>query len=86
MNLPDDPLEDVRQEHETWLAELEGLAVEAIATNDWTAFYTHVVEIQNEHELHGEAVISIGEDASADRLHSSSADLSQTTDKQSLRI
>lgn len=82
---PPDPLEEIRQEHETWLAELEGLAVEAIATNDWTAFYAHVVEFQNEHELHGEAVISIGEDASADRLHSSSADLEPNDRKQSLR-
>ena len=35
---PYDPLEDVRQEHESWLSELEGLAVYALATNDWTAF------------------------------------------------
>lgn len=28
---PPDPLEDIRQEHESWLAELEGLAVQAIA-------------------------------------------------------
>ena len=33
---PPDPLEYIRQVHESWLAELEGLAVEAIATNDWS--------------------------------------------------
>jgi hypothetical protein len=33
---PPDPLEYIRQLHESWLAELEGLAVEAIATNDWS--------------------------------------------------
>jgi hypothetical protein len=76
---PYDPLEDVRQEHESWLSELEGLAVYALATNDWTAFYAHVVEFQNEHELHGEAVISIGEDASADELNTPSAGSNQTT-------
>jgi hypothetical protein len=30
-------LEAVRQEHESWLAELEGLAVQAIASRDWSA-------------------------------------------------
>jgi hypothetical protein len=55
-------LEEIRQEHESWLAELEGLAVEAIASNDWTALYTHLVDFQNEHDLHGESVIAISED------------------------
>jgi hypothetical protein len=53
--------EEIRQEHETWLAELEGLAVEAIASNNWDALYTHVVDFQNEHDLHGETGIAIGE-------------------------
>ena len=52
-------LEAIRQEHETWLAELEGLAVEAIASNDWDTFYAHIVDFQNEHDLHGESVIAI---------------------------
>jgi hypothetical protein len=56
----------ISQQHEAWLNELEGLAIEAIATNDWTAFYTHVVDFQNEHELHGEALIAIGEDEPSD--------------------
>jgi len=93
---PPDPLEDIRQEHESWLAELEGLAVEAIATNDWTTFYAHVVDFQNEHDLHGETFIAIGEDSisecltvrhslaqeevSADELHTPSADPFQTTE------
>jgi hypothetical protein len=55
---PFDSLEDIRQEHESWLAELEGLAVEAIATNDWADFYAHVVNFQNENDLHDEAFIS----------------------------
>jgi len=56
----------ISQQHEAWLNELEGLAIEAIATNDWTAFYTHVVDFQNEHELYGEALIAIGEDEPSD--------------------
>ncbi len=59
-------LEEIRQEHESWLAELEGLAVEAIASNDWTALYTHLVNFQNEHDLHGESGIAISEDCPSD--------------------
>ena len=58
--IPD--LEAIRQEHESWLGELEGLAVEAIASNDWTAFYAHLIDFQNEHNLHGESVIAIREE------------------------
>ena len=58
---PPDPLEDIRQEHEGFLSELEGLAVEAIAINDWSAFYAHVVDFQNEFDLHGEASILLPE-------------------------
>ena len=58
MSISED-LEELRQQHETWLAELEGLAVEAIATNNWDAFYAHVVDFQNEHDLHGETGIEI---------------------------
>jgi len=60
MSISED-LEEIRQEHEAWLAELEGLAVEAIAKNNWDALYTHVVDFQNEHDLHGKSVIAIGE-------------------------
>lgn len=38
----DADLEEVRQEHETWLAQLEGLAVKAIASSNWEPFYAHV--------------------------------------------
>jgi hypothetical protein len=57
-----DPLEYIRQVHEAFLTELEGLAVEAIATNNWDAFYAHVVDFQNEHDLHGVTGIAIGID------------------------
>lgn len=70
---------EIAQEHESWLNELEGLAVEAIATNDWTAFYAHVVDFQNENDLHGEALIAIGQDeASTDEMDNPSAGLVQT--------
>ena len=76
---PPDPLEDIRQEHEGFLTQLEALAVEAIATNDWTAFYAHVVDFQNENDLHGEALIAIGQDeASTDEMENPSAGLVQT--------
>jgi hypothetical protein len=54
-------LEFIRQLHEPFLVELEGLAVEAIATNNWDAFYAHVVDFQNEHDLHGETGVAIRE-------------------------
>ena len=41
--------------------ELEALAVEAIATNDWDAFYQHLIEFQSQHDLHGVTGIAIGE-------------------------
>lgn len=58
---PDEHLEAIRQQHESFLADLEGLAVEAIATNNWDAFYAHLIDFQNEHDLHGESVIAIEE-------------------------
>lgn len=54
-------LEFIRQQHESFLNDLEGLAVEAIASNNWDVFYAHVVDFQNEHDLHGESGIAIGE-------------------------
>ena len=35
--------------------------MEAIATNNWDAFYAHVVDFQNEHDLHGQSGIAIGD-------------------------
>ncbi len=60
-NTPD--YEFIRQIHESWLAELEGLAVQAIATNDWDAFYQHLIEFQSQNNLHGVTGIAIGEEA-----------------------
>jgi hypothetical protein len=86
-------LEAIRQEHETWLNELEGLAVQAIAKNNWDAFYAHVVDFQNEHDLHGETGIAIFKnltvrfsklEASTKSLSGSGADSLPTT--EALRI
>jgi hypothetical protein len=49
---------EITQEHEVFLTQLEGLAIQAIATNNWVKFYAHVVDFQNEHALHGETVIA----------------------------
>jgi len=57
---------EIAQEHESFLNELEGLAVEAIATNDWTAFYAHVVDFQNEQDLHGESGFANIDDTDGD--------------------
>jgi hypothetical protein len=62
---PPDPLEEIRQEHEEFLTKLEELAILAIAFNSWDAFYRHVVDFQNEHDLHGESLIDIGEELDA---------------------
>lgn len=71
---------EIAQEHEGFLTELEGLAIQAIATNDWSKFYTHVVDFQNENELHGEALISIGNDeANIEDLDRPDAGLVPTT-------
>jgi hypothetical protein len=42
---PPDPLEDIRQEHESFLTQLEALAVQAIASGDWTPLLEHLNEI-----------------------------------------
>jgi len=81
-------LEAIRQEHEFWLVQLEALAVQAIASNDWDAFYAHVVDFQNEYDLHGESRIAISTEnltvrflASTDSLRGSGADLLPTTEQ-----
>jgi hypothetical protein len=38
-------IEAIRQEHESFLTQLEALAVQAIATNDWTPVLEHLNEI-----------------------------------------
>jgi hypothetical protein len=74
--------------------ELEGLAVEAIASNNWDAFYA-LIDFQNEHDLHGETGIAIGQnltvrfcpptEASTDSLTRSGADLLPKRTKQTIR-
>ena len=84
---PTPDLEAIRQEHESFLAELEGIAVEAIASNNWDRFYSHVVDFQNQYDLHGESGIAISKnltvrflelEASTDSLSGSGADLLPT--------
>ena len=78
---PYDPLEDVRQEHETWLAELEGLAVEAITSGNWTPVLEHLNEIMawQDGKLHE----AQKQKASADEMDTPSADLTKTTRNES---
>jgi hypothetical protein len=56
-------LEAIRQEHEPFLTKLEALAVQAIASNNWENFYEHLIDFQNEYDLHGETGIAIGTEA-----------------------
>lgn len=55
-------LEAIRQENEPFLSKLEALAVCAIATNNWDAFYQHLIEFQSEHDLHGVTGIALGQE------------------------
>lgn len=45
MTTPD--LEFIRQQHESFLNDLEGLAVEALATRDWSAVYDHIAKVSD---------------------------------------
>jgi len=65
--IKNEPLEAIRQEHEGFLSQLEGLAVKAIATNDWSDVYDHINF--NAPQL----------EASTKSLTRSGADSSQTT-------
>lgn len=56
-------LDAIRQEHESFLSDLEALAVQAIASNDWDEFYGHLVDFQSEYDLHGVTGIAIGTEA-----------------------
>ncbi len=40
--LTPDQMEAIRQQHEGFLTQLEGLAVQAIAKGDWTDVYDHI--------------------------------------------
>jgi hypothetical protein len=88
---PDEHLEAIRQEHEPFLTKLEALAVQAIATNNWDSFYQHLIDFQNEHDLHGETGIAIAQnltvkflklEASTDSLRRSGADFSPKPTKR----
>jgi hypothetical protein len=72
-NTPD--YEFIRQIHESWLSQLEGLAVEAIASANWTPVLEHLNEIMawQDSQLHE------AQKASTKSLSGSGADfLSQT--------
>jgi hypothetical protein len=56
-----DYLEEIRQQHESFLTELEALAVQAIATNDWSDFYELLVNFQSENDIHGVTGVAIDE-------------------------
>ncbi len=75
------PLEDIRQEHETFLTQLETLAVQAIVTNDWTPVLEHLNEIMAWQDglLHE----AQKQKASADELSTPSASPNPTTRNES---
>lgn len=76
---PPDLLEEIRQEHEEFLTTLEALAVEAIASGDWTPVLEHLNEIMAWHD--GKLHEAQKSRVSADSLTGSSADPSQTTEQ-----
>ncbi|HEY9709388.1 MAG TPA: hypothetical protein V6D48_14385, partial [Oculatellaceae cyanobacterium] len=87
-----DPLEEIRQQHEAFLNDLEGLAVEALASGDWSEVYAHIATIAgsktnlsecfNSPEEYDEAIAFInrllGDEASTKSLTRSGADLLPT--------
>jgi hypothetical protein len=72
-NTPD--YEFIRQIYESWLSQLEGLAVEAIASANWSPVLDHLNEMMawQDSQLHE------AQKASTDSLSRSGADFSQTT-------
>jgi len=68
--IPSGSLEAIRQEHESWLAELEALAVQAIASADWSPVLEHLNEIMawQDSQLHE------AQKGSTDSLDGSGAD------------
>jgi hypothetical protein len=78
---PLDPLEEIRQEHESWLGQLEGLAVEAIAFGDWTPVLEHISEVMTwqDAKLHEAQKQKVN----ADELSTPSADFNPTTRNES---
>ncbi|MBE9128207.1 MULTISPECIES: hypothetical protein [unclassified Coleofasciculus] len=52
-------IQAVKDEHEAWLNDLEGYAIEAIATGNWDKVSAHIFDLH--YELNG-ACIDIGDD------------------------
>lgn len=48
---PPDPLEEIRQLHEAFLNDLEGLAVEALFCGDWSEVYAHIEQVRPKTDL-----------------------------------
>lgn len=48
--LCDEVVSEISQEYETWLGELEGLAIKAIALKDWEPVLEHIREFQENQE------------------------------------
>lgn len=99
MTTPD--LEFIRQQHEAWLNDLEGYAVQALASGDWSEVYAHLAAIAlrktnlcecfDSKEEYNEVITFIdrilGDRASTKVLSRPGADsFSQPTNKQSIRI
>ena len=68
-NTPD--YEFIRQIHESWLAQLEAMAVEAIASNNWSPVLEHL----NEMMAWQDSQLSEAQKASTADMHSPGADL-----------
>jgi hypothetical protein len=74
-------IEAIRQEHQAFLTQLEALAVQAIATNDWTPVLEHLNEIMawQDGKLHE----AQKQKANAEVLSRPSVDLNPTTRNES---
>jgi hypothetical protein len=92
---PPDLREDIRQEHETWLAELEGLAVEALASGIWEPVYSHIASFPDTPDVDDgiadpiamlTEVTRLKTEASADSLSGSSADTQTTEVNESIGV
>jgi len=68
---------EIAQQHEAWLNELEGVAIEAIASANWTPVLEHLNEIMawQDSQLHE------AQKASTKSLSRSGADLLSQTDQ-----
>lgn len=78
---PPDPLEEIRQEHETFLTQLEALTVQAIAIGNWSPVFEHLNEIMAWQD--GKRHEAQKQKASADELSTPSASPNPTTRNES---